>query len=57
MSDKKYHFSKRTAIERGEESYHVLNSLGAKQGLIILIVEVKKLKPVNWGHSAHTWKS
>lgn len=57
MSDKKYHFSKHTAIKRGEESCHVLNSPGAKQGLIILIVEVRKLKPVNWGHSAHTWKS
>ena len=57
MSDKKYHFSKRIAIKRGEESYHVLNSPSAKQDLIILIAEVRKLKPVNWGHSAHTWKS
>ena len=57
MLDKKYHFSKHTAIKRGEESYHVLNSPSAKQDLIILIAEVRKLKPVNWGHSAHTWKS
>lgn len=46
MSDKKYHFSKCTAIKRGEESHHVLNSPGAKQDLIILFAEVRKLKPL-----------
>jgi len=45
LSDKKYHFSKCTAIKRGEES-SLLNSPGAKQDLIILFAEVRKLKPL-----------